>query len=97
MWWATGFILGGAIVVVVAALLITILLVARNIERVAGQALGVAGEIITATRPIWSLADANDLLEDIAGTVRSVEAQVTAIADELSPETAAGPERSEER
>ena len=97
MWWTVGFMMGGVVVVVVAALLITILLVARNIERLAGQALSVAVEIKTATRPIWSLADANDLLEDIAGTVRSVEAQVTAIADELSPETAAGPERSEER
>ena len=94
MEWTLGFILGGVIVVVVAALLITILLVARNIERLAGQALGVAGEIITATRPIWSLADANGMVEDVAGTVRSIEAQVTAIADELSPETAAGPERS---
>jgi hypothetical protein len=93
MWWMVGFLLGGLIVVVVAALLITILLVARNIERVAGQALGVAGEIITATRPIWSLADANDLLEDIAGTVRSIEAQVTAIADELSPEATAGSDK----
>ena len=90
MWWAIGFILGGAIAVVVAALLITILLVARNIERLAGQALGVAGEIKTATRPIWSLADANNILEDIAGTVRSIEAQVTAIADELSPENGGG-------
>ena len=94
MEWTLGFILGGVIVVVVAALLITILLVARNIERLAGQALGVAGEIIMATRPIWSLADANGMVEDVAGTVRSIEAQVTAIADELSPETAAGPERS---
>src|SRR5215471_4966785 len=95
MGWAVGFVTGGVVVVAVAALLITILLVARNIERLAGRALSVAVEIKTATRPIWSLADANDLLEDIAGTVRSVEAQVTAIADELSPETAAGSERSE--
>ena len=94
MGWTVGFMTGGVVVVVVAALLITILLVARNIERLAGQALGVAGEIITATRPIWSLADANGMVEDVAGTVRSIEAQVTAIADELSPETAAGPERS---
>ena len=95
MWWAIGFILGGAIAVVVAALLITILLVARNIERLAGQALDVAGEIKTATQSIWSLADANDIVEDIAGSVRSIDAQVTAIADALSPETAAGSERSE--
>jgi hypothetical protein len=93
MWWTVGFILGGVIVVVVAALLITILLVARNIERLAGQALGAAGEIKTATRPIWSLADANDVVEDVVGTVRSIEVQVTTIADALSPETAAGSER----
>ena len=93
MGWTVGFLLGGLIVLAVAALLLAILMVARNIERLAGQALGVAGEIITATRPIWSLADANGVVEDVAGTVRSIEAQVTAIADELSPETAAGPER----
>ena len=92
MEWTLGFILGGVIVVVVAALLITILLVARNIERLAGQALGVAGEIKTATQSIWSLADANDIVEDIAGTVRSIEAKVITIADQLSPESAAGSE-----
>jgi hypothetical protein len=86
MGWTVGFILGGAVVVVVAALLITILLVARNIERLAGKALGVAGEIKAATRSIWSLADANDIVEDIAGTVRSIEAQVTTIADQLEGE-----------
>jgi len=95
MWWTVGFMTGGVVVVVVAALLITILLVARNIERLAGQALGVDGELKTATQSIWSLADANDIVEDIAGSVRSIDAQVTAIADALSPETAAGSERSE--
>jgi hypothetical protein len=93
MWWTVGFLLGGVIVVVVAALLITILLVARNIERLAGRALGAAGEIKTATRPIWALADANDIVEDIVGTVRSVEVQVTTIADELAPESAGETER----
>jgi hypothetical protein len=93
MGWTIGFLLGGVIVIVVAALLITILLVARNIARLAGQALGVAGEIKGATRPIWSLADANEIVEDIAGTVRSIEAQVIMIAEVLSPDSAGGPER----
>ena len=93
MWWTVGFLLGGVIVAVVAALLTTILLVARNIERLAGQALGVAGEIKAATKSIWALADANDILEDIAGTARSVDAQVALIADQLAPESAAGSER----
>jgi hypothetical protein len=84
--WVLGYVLGALVVLVVAALLVAILLVARNIERLAGQALGVAGAIEGATRPIWSLADANDLLEDIAGTVRSLETQVTLIADEVEGE-----------
>src|SRR5262245_23796089 len=91
-WWTLGYVLGGVVVLVVAVLLVAILLVARNIERLAGQALGVAAQVESATRPIWSLADANAVVEDIAGTVRSMESQVTTIADELAPETAAGPE-----
>ncbi len=90
--WVLGFVLGIAVVVVVAALLIAILLVARNIERLAGQALAVAGEIVTATRPIWVLADANDIVEDIATAVRSIDTQVTTLADHLAPENAAGNE-----
>ena len=90
-WWGLGYVVGVVAVLVVAALLIAILLVARNIERLAGQALSVAWEIKSATRPIWSLADANDLVEDIAGTVLSIESQVTTIADEISPGTAGGP------
>ena len=88
--WVLGYILGVLVVLVVAALLIAILLVARSIERLAGQALGVAGEIVTATRPVWTLGAANGIVEEISGTVRSIEARVTFIADELSPETAAG-------
>ena len=84
--WTLGFALGTAVVLVVAALLIGILLVARNIERLAGQALAVAGEIEAATRPIWALGDANHLVEEIATAVRSIDAQVTALADHLAPE-----------
>jgi hypothetical protein len=83
MGWTIGFVLGGVVVLVVAALLIAILLVARTIERLAGRALGVAGEIKAVTKPIWLLADVNSILDEIAGTVRSVEAQVGAIADEV--------------
>jgi hypothetical protein len=88
--WILGFILGAAVVLAVAALLIAILLVARNIERLAGEALGVAGDIVSATRPVWSLGDANDIVEDIATAVRSIDAQVTALADQLAPEAGGG-------
>ena len=83
--WTLGFALGTAVVLVVAALLIAILLVARSIERLAGQALGVAGDIEKATRPIWVLGDANDIVEDIATAVRSIDAQVTTLANQLDP------------
>ena len=83
--WILGFTLGILVVLVVAALLIAILLVARNIERLAGQALSVACEIAAATRPVWVLGDANDIVEEIATAVRSIDAQVTALADQLAP------------
>jgi hypothetical protein len=88
--WILGFTLGILVVLVVAALLIAILLVARNIERLAAQALDVAGDIVSATRPVWVLGDANDIVEDIATAVRSIDAQVTALADQLAPETEGG-------
>jgi hypothetical protein len=88
--WILGFTLGAAVVLAVAALLTGILLVARNIERLAGQALGVAGDIVAATRPVWALGDANDIVEDVATAVRSIDAQVTALADQLAPEAGGG-------
>jgi hypothetical protein len=88
--WILGFTFGAAVVLVVAALLIAILRVARNIERLAGEALGVAGDVVSATRPVWALGDANDIVEDIATAVRSIDAQVTGLADQLAPEAGGG-------
>jgi hypothetical protein len=88
--WTLGFALGAAVVVVVATLLIAILLVARNIERLAGQALRVAGDIAAATRPVWALGDVNDIVEDIATAVRSIDGQVSALADQLAPQAGGG-------
>jgi hypothetical protein len=80
MWWNVGFIIGGAIVLVVATLLIAILLVARNIRRLAAQALSVADEIETATAPIWGIGDANNILRDTARAAGSIESRLKAIA-----------------
>ncbi len=80
MWWSTGFIIGGAIVLVVALLLIVILLVARNIRRLATEALSVAAEIEAATTSIWGIAGANDLVRDTARAAKSIEARVKGIA-----------------
>ena len=91
-WWMLGYALAMVVVVAVAALLTAILLVARNIERLAGMALGVAGQIESATRPIWSLAGANAIVEEIVGTVRSIEDRVGTLADVLAPEAGIGPE-----
>ena len=86
-WWELGYGLGVTVVLIVAILLIAILLVALNIERLARVALGVAGEIEVSTRPIWSLADANAIVEDIVKAVRRADAHTTAIADALGGPT----------
>lgn len=83
MYWTIGFILSGAIVVVVALVLIVILLVARNIRKLAGEALCVAGEIEVATNSIWGIEGANDLIRDTARTAKSIEGRVKAIAGVL--------------
>ena len=83
MWWSFGFVLGGAIVLVVAILLIAILSVARNIRRLAGEALSVAGEIENATKPIWNISAANGIVSEVAITAKSIESRLTAIAAAL--------------
>jgi hypothetical protein len=83
MWWSLGFIIGGAIVLVVAVLLMAILLVARNIRRLAAEALSVAGEIERATKPIWNIGAANGIIKEIAVAVRSIESRIKAIAAAL--------------
>ena len=82
-WWQLGYGLGLTVVLIVAILLVAILIVALSIERLARVALGVAGEIEVSTRPIWSLADANAIVEDIVKAVRRADAHTTAIADAL--------------
>lgn len=83
MYWTIGFIISGAIVLVVALVLIVILLVARNIRRLAAEALSVAGEIEAATTSIWGIEGANDLLKDIARGAQSIESRVKGIAGVL--------------
>ncbi len=83
MYWTIGFILSGVIVLVVALVLIVILLVARNIRKLAGEALGVAGEIEAATNSIWGIEGANNLIGDTARAAKSIEGRVKAIAGVL--------------
>ena len=80
MYWNIGLIISGAVVLVVALLLIVILLVARNIRRLAAEALSVAGEIEAATNSIWGIEGANDLVKDIARGAQSIEGRVKGIA-----------------
>ncbi len=80
VYWTYGFIIGGVVVLIVAILLITILVVARNIRRLAAEALSVAGEIEVATKPIWGVAGANEIVKDIARAAQSLEGRVKGIA-----------------
>ena len=81
--WTLGFVLGGVVVLVVAAILIAILVVARTIAKLGATALEVAGGVESATQPIWAVGVANETVEDIVRSVRSVEERVTRIADKL--------------
>jgi cell division protein FtsL len=82
-YWNLGFVLGGVVVLVVAVLLVTLLAVARKIASLATTALEVAGDIERATQPIWAIGTANQTVESMAITVRSVDRRVNAIADKL--------------
>ena len=64
-------------------LLIIIWLVALKIRRLAKVALGVAGEIKSATNSIWALGAANQLTEGNLQALRSIEARADAIARAL--------------
>ena len=83
MWWTFGSVVGALIVLIVAVLLIAILLVARNIRRLAAEALSVAAEIENATKPIWNIAAANNIVEDMALTAKSIESRAKIIATVL--------------
>lgn len=87
-WWQVGYGLGVTVVLVVAILLAVILFTALSIERLARTALGVAGEIEQSTRPIWALADANAIVQDIMHAVKRAEAHTAAIADALCGKSA---------
>ncbi len=80
MYWTIGFIISGAIVLVVALVLIVILMVARKIRTLAGEALSAAGEIEAATNSIWGIEGANDLIRDTARAAKSIEGRVKGIA-----------------
>lgn len=81
--WIIGWVLGVAVVVIAASLLIIIWLVARKIRHLAEVALGVAGEIKSATNSIWALGAVNQLTEGNLRALRSIEARADAIARAL--------------
>lgn len=83
-WWQIGYAVAVAVVLIVAILLAVILFAASSIERLARTALHVAGEIETSTRPIWALADANALIEEIVVAVRRADAHAAAVAESLA-------------
>lgn len=88
--WSLGMAVAAAVVVAAAALLITIWLTARSILHHASRALRAAQAIQTNTRPIWALATTNEVAEQLAETVRAIEAKATALVEALRGEMAGG-------
>lgn len=84
-YWAIGAASAGGIVGAVAALLLAIIATARRILSNASQALAVANEIVTSTRPIWELDQTNAVAVQLLEEVRRIEQHVTEVADALDP------------
>lgn len=73
-WWL-GVVIGVLVVLVVAAVVITIILLARRIERQAGNAIRAIDQATTNTDPLWELGTTNaTAVAVLEGAVRAREA-----------------------
>lgn len=97
--WIWGVAASGGVVVVAAALLIAIWRTARAIEELAGSALATGRRLMETTAPIWGLIDVREAMEDLLGTVGSIEARggalAAAVRDHGGPSRAPGSDRAE--
>ena len=85
--WLIGFVLGLVVVLLVAALLIGILVEARRIRNLAGQASALVAAIDENTRGIWALRDTHAVALALLGGATAIDANARAIVDAVSLET----------
>ena len=84
MWWTLGFVVAGIVVAVVAALLIGILMQARRIQKLAGAAVGLVGEIDANTRSIWALTQTNQVAGQILEGAQAIDRNAGEVAAALT-------------
>lgn len=84
MWWTLGFVVAAVVVAVVAALLIGILMQARRIQKLAGAAVGLVGEIDANTRGIWALTQTNQVAGQILEGAQAIDRNAGEVAAALT-------------
>jgi hypothetical protein len=77
--WLLGFVAGGVVVLLVAALLIGILVEARRIRRLVGQAWLLVQDIDANTRGIWALRDTHAVALVLLGGASEIDDNAAAI------------------
>lgn len=82
--WLVGFIAGLAVVLVVALLLIGILVEARRIRSLAGQASLLVLGIDENTRGIWALRDTHAVALALLGGAKAIDDNAAAIVGAVS-------------
>ncbi len=82
--WLVGFIAGLIVVLVVALLLIGILVEARRIRSLAGQASLLVQGIDENTRGIWALRDTHAVAMALLGGAKAIDDNAAAIVGAVS-------------
>lgn len=82
--WRLWLAVAVVVVAIAAGLLIAIIVTARGIVREAVRARAAAEAIRANTLPIWALQTSNDVAEQLADTVTSIEAHGGALASALT-------------
>ncbi len=82
--WLVGFIAGLIVVLVVALLLIGLLVEARRIRSLAGQASLLVQGIDENTRGIWALRDTHAVALSLLGGATAIDGNAAAIVDAVS-------------
>ena len=83
-WWTLWLVVAAVIVLAAAALLVCILVLARQIAKLAATALSVVEQIEQNTKPIWQLNATNHVARELAGGARAIETNATAIVGALT-------------
>ncbi|MFQ5856658.1 MAG: hypothetical protein ACE5LU_13560 [Anaerolineae bacterium] len=81
--WSLSLIIAAVVVVIAAVLLLLVIQAARRIERLAAQALQVAGEIEANTNAVWNLQETNHVAAQLRESAQTIEVHAAGVAEVL--------------